>query len=244
MTSADPVDRYLETMVAEKIYGDRARLKFYLDSLFRNVSFTDKVFLDIGGGVGLFSFYAAAKGARRVLCLEPEFEGSRSAVTEKFEAAKQSLGYENVELRKIPFQALDPTAEKFDIVFLHNSINHLDEEACIHLLSDTRHQTTYRNLFAKLFAISNHGARLIVCDCSRYNFFPMLGLKNPFARSIEWHKHQAPEVWAQLLKDVGFTDPKIRWSSFNSLGNLGRLFRNKPMAFFFHSHFCLTMTKP
>jgi SAM-dependent methyltransferase len=201
--------------------------------------------LDIGGGTGLFSFYAACMGANEVVCLEPEVEGSSSGVLEKFK--KLQLGLKDkyqVKLVSTELQNFDPNDKKFDIILLHNSINHLDEKACTNLKYDSQAIETYRMIFQKLSYLASNGSKLIITDCSRYNFFALCGLKNPFAHSIEWHKHQSPKYWAKLLSDVGFRNPKVRWSSPNQLRSIGRLVvGNKIASYFLQSHFCLTMEK-
>ena len=80
--------------------------------------------------------------------------------------------------------------------------------------------------------------------CSRRNFFALVGIRNPVAPDIEWHKHQAPEVWAELLGGAGFSKPRTRWSSFYQLRRPGRsLLGHRLAAYFLQSHFCLTMEK-
>lgn len=245
MNTAQDTALYLDAVVKERLFPNQDRLRFHTDALFRGVDFRNKTVLDIGAGVGLFSFYAAARGARRVVCLEPEVDGSTPGVLEKIDRLKKVLGRHNVEFSPITLQAFEPGAEKFDVVLLHNSINHLDENACINLLRDPKARAVYRELFGKLFALSNRGAKLIICDCSRYNFFALLGLRNPFVPTIEWHKHQAPQAWAELLAGAGFVNPGIRWRSFNRLGSLGRLLLANPLAaYFLESSFCLRMEKP
>lgn len=77
-----------------------------------------------------------------------------------------------------------------------------------------------------------------------YLFDSAIGMKNPVQPSVEWNKHQASEVWVNLLEEVGFTEPRVRWSSFNHLRGLGRAFLGNPgAAYFFTSHFCLQMRK-
>jgi hypothetical protein len=165
--------------------------------------------------------------------------------TEKFHKISNRLKYDNATLEPITLQAFESHGKMFDIILLHNSINHLDEAACINLLKDDSSKTIYREIFLKIDSLSNKGAKLILCDCSKYNFFAFLGIRNPISPSIEWHKHQAPEVWAGLLGDVGFVNPKIRWSSFNRLRRWGKVvISNKLVAYFLSSHFCLTMDKP
>lgn len=239
------VELYLNTMVKERIYPSKGNLSFNMDSLFGDIDFKNMKVLDIGGGSGLHSFYAACSGAKEVVCLEPESEGSALGVNEKFKKLNRLLLLDNVVLEPATLQAFESHGEAFDIILLHNSINHLDETACINLLKADCSKIIYKELFSKIYSLSNKGAKLIICDCSRYNFFALLKIHNPFAPSIEWHKHQAPEVWANLLAEVGFVNSKIRWSSFNRLRHVGRvLLGNKLMAYFLRSHFCLTMDKP
>src|SRR5262245_6485905 len=245
MRAADRTAAYLDAAIKEKLYSTPERLRFRMDELFGEVDFRNRKVLDIGGGTGLYSFYAAACGAKKVLCLEPEADGSSPGVAEKIGRLKQLLGNTNVEFRPLTLQAFKPQGERFDVVLLHSSINHLDETACIHLLEDPKFRTIYQELFAKIFALSSEGARLIICDCSRYNVFPLLGLRNPFAPTIEWHKHQAPRVWAELLEGVGFVNPRISWRTFNRLGRWGAALLANPLAaYFLSSSFCLRMDRP
>jgi len=238
------IDRYLDTMIREGLYSNRKNLCFRLDMLFGGIDFKNKRVLDIGGGHGLYSFYAACRGAKTVVCLEPEAEGSFSGVVEKFHKLQGLLKCDNARMVPVTFQAFESGGATFDVILLHNSINHLDEAACIGLLADAGSRAAYQEIFAKIASLSNKGARLIIHDCSRYNLFALLGLRNPLVPNVEWHKHQSPEVWANMLTDAGFANPTIRWPSFSTLGHWGRiLLGNKIMAFCLTSHFCLTMDK-
>jgi hypothetical protein len=215
-----------------------------MSTLFRGIDIKDKSVLDIGGGNGLFSFYAASMGAKRVICLEPEDEGSTTGMADNFQKLRILLGCNNVELKKETFQDYNSDGQRFEIILLHNSVNHLDEKACINLLGQAESRIIYQGIFSKIYSLSNKGAKLIVCDCSRYNFFSLIKTRNPFAPMIEWHKHQSPKVWSGMLSEIGFTNPQIRWSSFYTLRNLGKILTsNKLMAYFLTSHFCLTMDK-
>lgn len=53
--------------------------------------------LDIGGGSCVFSLYAAASGASRVLCLEPEGAGSLKGKRETFQQVAAESGVQSVE---------------------------------------------------------------------------------------------------------------------------------------------------
>ena len=53
----------------------------------------------------------------------------------------------------------------YDVVIMHNSINHLDEEAGIHLLKSDASYKTYLTIFENVFRIMKKGGVLIVTDC-------------------------------------------------------------------------------
>lgn len=235
------IDQYFEKVIQE--YSSKGNLRFYLNYIFGDTDFKGKTMLDIGGGVGIFSFYAAVQGARFVICLEPEKEGSTKRITTKFNKLADKLGMQNVTLIDSTIQDFDYD-EQFDIILLHHSINHLDENACINLQNSESARQTYKAIFRKIGMLSKKGGRIIITDCSRYNFFSFLGVKNPLAPTIEWHKHQSPYYWAKMLCEVGFENSRVRWTSPSLLGMLGRfLLSNRVASFFLNSHFCLTMEK-
>ena len=236
------LEGYFSAVIKEGLYPNRGNLQFHLKTLFEDIVLENRRVLDIGSGSGLHSFYAACMGAKEVVCLEPETEGSRSGMGAKFRKLGGILERDQVKFEPVTFQAFEPAGKQFDIILLHNSINHLDETACIDLLNDEASKAIYLNMFSKLSALSSSGAKLIVCDCSRYNFFALLRVRNLFAPTIEWHKHQAPEVWVDLLSQVGFVNPRVRWTSFNTLRSPGRvLVGNKLLSYFLRSDFRFTM---
>jgi SAM-dependent methyltransferase len=218
------------------------RLKYR--SLFRDVSFHNKSVLDIGGGYGMSSFFMAYLGAIKCINVEPEGLGSRSGLYKKFNLIKDLLGIDNVEFRAETFQDFKSNGEVYDIVLLDQSINHLDEEACIDLQTNPNSRKTYLEIFTKLYKLSNKNSQLIISDCSRYNFFQLLNIKNPIAPSIEWEKHQSPKVWIKLLKEVGFSNPSVTWRSNPKFGKFGEVFfKSRFVYYFFNSHFDLIMKK-
>jgi SAM-dependent methyltransferase len=242
--SAGDLDLYWKAMLSDGAWPSEGNLRFFLDTLFGKTDFRNKRVLDIGGGSGLISFYAACRGARDVVCLEPEGEGSSHGAREAFQKRSAFLKLDNVVFRPTTLQAFDSDGAPFDVIVLCNSINHLDEAACMSLLETGASRIVYKELFSKMFALSSHGARLIACDCSRDNFFARYGIRNPFAPTIEWNKHQAPETWVDLLREAGFVNPEIRWTSPNRLRRWGGiLLGNRPMAYFLDSHFCLHVDK-
>jgi hypothetical protein len=87
----------------------------------------------------------------------------------------------------------------------------------------------------------NTGGRLILADSSRYNLFPLLGLKAPLAPNIEWHKHQSPGLWQRLLSPLGFVKESLRWYRCYPLRHLGCLAANRLVNFCLGSNFRLVM---
>ena len=243
MQRPDPnsFDRYFN--IAEKGMA-RGNHRFYVNYLFDGIDFKGKTMLDIGGGDGMLSFYAACSGAEKVVCLEPEVAGSTTGVNAAFQRTTSLLGEKHVQLLPRRLQEYDPGDGTFDILLLHASINHLDEDACIGLARDREAQRSYDQLFGKLSSLARPGAKLIIVDCARRNLFGDLRLNNPFLPTIEWHKHQSPQLWARHLAQAGFNNPIIRWHSFNTLRSAGRLLLgNRVAAYCLTSSFCLTMEK-
>ena len=242
--SKNKIDNFFSIMISNGAYPSKDNLKFKYDQIFGNIDFKGKNVLEIGGGAGVFCFYASVMGANWVVNLEPEGVGSKSGYIEKFKLLKDALGVNNVELIESTFQDYDPLNRKFDIILLYNSINHLDEEACIDLLTNSNSWDIYKSIFNRIYSISNNDAKIIMGDCSNKNFFPLVRLKNPIYKKIEWYKHQSPDVWIKLLRECGFINPEISWTSFNSLGKLGKfLFGNKYISYFLVSHFVLRIEK-
>lgn len=221
-----------------------ARFQSELDRFFAGVAPAGRSVLDIGGGNGIFSFGAAYLGAARVLCLEPLGDGSTDSALDSFNRLQRGVaGLSHVELKQTTFQEFQ-SSERFDIVCLHNSINHLDEIACVNLRSDRAALATYQAIARKLYGLTTPGGYLILCDCSNRNLFGDIGLISPFARCIEWNKHQTPSIWIQLFTNAGYSSPTVKWTLFNGLRTLPRLLLgNAAAAYLTHSHFRLMMRK-
>ncbi|OQP57729.1 hypothetical protein A3860_08855 [Niastella vici] len=218
---------FFDQVVNRKMYSSKKNLKFHLDNLFEHVELAQKEVLDVGGGKGLLTFYAAIKGAKKAICLEPEQAGSTRGVINAFRDLQQAFPA-TLPVELMPFtlqeflQQTKPAT--FDVVIMYNSINHLDEEACIHLLKNETSYRRYVNIFKNVYRVMKKKATLIVTDCSCNNFFNDVGMKNRLVPTIEWHKHQQPHTWIKLLKESGFRNPEVVWLSPNRLGRPGRFF--------------------
>ena len=219
------------------------RFRFYCDFVFDGVDFSGKSVLDIGGGSGVYSYYSALRGATSALCLDPEGAGSSSGVVERFQRLQELLKRPEVRFGAEAFQDWDPQGQRFDVVLMHASINHLDEEGCIHLHRDPGARQRYAKVFEKLAAISRPGASLVVVDCSRRNLFGDLGLTSPFAPTIEWQKHQRPSSGRSCWRRPASARPAFAGIA-NALGPLGSaLLGNRLGSYLTTSLFCLTMTR-
>ena len=93
MESKQKIDHYLNAAVKEGMYGNKSRLLFQMDTFFKGIDLQNKCILDVGGGNGLFSFYAACRGAKKVVCLEPEVDGSVAGMIDNFLKIKSLPGY-------------------------------------------------------------------------------------------------------------------------------------------------------
>ncbi len=237
-------DRDRFRKAAEALGHHQGNLLFQNEFLFDGVDFEGAAVLDIGAGDGASSFYAACAGARSVVSLEPEVAGSSSGMTTSFKGARDEIGADNVELLAETLQGFDPDRRTFNVFISIASINHLDEDACVRLQEDEDARRTYLETFGKLAEMANPGAALVVADCARRNAFGDLGIRNPIVPTIEWQKHQQPGFWAGLLEQAGFREPRIRWSTLNTLRRPGRaLLGNRVAAYLLTSGFCLTMER-
>ncbi len=219
-------------------------LRKYLAYLFSDISFEGRRVLDIGGGKGLHSLFAACSGAKKVVCLEPELEGSSNECFRSLEEVSDR--FPNITPRRQTLQEYQAEDEKFDILILHNSVNHLDEESCklLHLEKPSA-RDAYRRIFSKIDCLADLGAITKIADCARSSFYWDHDLRNPFALTVEWSKHQSPMIWSSFLGDLGWTQTSLRWLTPLALvdpasisPSLGRIF-----SYFTNSHFCLTMEK-
>jgi cyclopropane fatty-acyl-phospholipid synthase-like methyltransferase len=210
-------------------------------NLFKGIDLSGKRVLDVGAGNGFQSLYAAYYGADEVVAIDPLGSGSESVNGTLL--GQIAVDYPQVSHVGTTLQDYNNKGKKFDCIILKNSINHLDEQACIQLQSSRSAWESYNKMFSKLKSLSSNGCDLVVRDASHTDFWLDMGVSNPFITSIDRDKHQPPEVWANMLAKHGFTDPSIRWVSiFGQLGHLSnRIFNSKVMSYLTSNVFVLHM---
>jgi SAM-dependent methyltransferase len=239
----DAVDAYLRLLRRLDAIRWEHTMRALLEDLFRDVDLAGRRVLDIGGGDGVYAYYAAVMGAQEVVVLEPEADGHDASAMSVFERIAGSLPLASVRLER---QRVEDhrDAEGYDVIVMNASINHIDEEACMRLPRSAEARAAFQRVFRHIARLAKREARLVVTDCSRHNFFAALKVTNPLCRSIEWQKHQPPEVWAELLEEAGFTRPRVRWQPLYRFGAAGqRLLANRIAAYFLKSMFRLEMVK-
>jgi hypothetical protein len=167
--------------------------------------------LEIGAGDGMISLWLLHAGARSVVSLEPEGDGSTNGVGARAAAHRRALGLDgDWTWRAETLQAYAPD-RAFRVIVSQNSVNHLDEDACVHLLDDASARARYRSIFGRLRDILEPGGSLVVADCARANHWARLFGSSPWAPQIEWHKHQEPETWAAIMDEAGLAPVSVRW---------------------------------
>ena len=239
----DTVGTYLRLLRRLGVIRSERTTRALLEDLFRDVDFAGCRVLDVGGGDGLYAFYAAVRGAREVVCLEPEADGYDDRAAGVFGAIARGFPCLEVRLERTKVQD-HHDADGYDVIVMNASINHVDEEACTRLPCSAEAREAFRGVFAHVAGLARRAARLVVTDCSRHNFFAALGMRNPLCPTIEWDKHQPPEVWASLLEEAGFARPRVRWEPLYRFGAAGqRLLANRVAAYFLKSMFRLEMVK-
>src|SRR5262249_9510979 len=149
------------------------------ESVYKDVDVDDRSVLEIGAGAGSLCFWAGFRGAREVVGLEPDIDGSTSGDVQQFETMIWQTGLSAVTLCKETIQEYEAPAEQFDVVVSHNSMEHLDEAVVARLSHDVGARRVYGQILQKVAGSMKPGARLIICNQSKANFWPLIGRRNP-----------------------------------------------------------------
>lgn len=206
--------------VARLYQTDAHWLAVRIDDLFGRSEFTGLRVLDVGAGRGLHSSAIAALGAREVVALEPDLDGSHGGSAAVLEANAERLGLRNLRSLRCTLDAFPAEAESFDLILLYAVVNHLDETHVQTLDRSPESRARFHAILSSLRDWLRPGGELVLFDAARHHALePLLrvGLlrRHPLAPTIEWHKHQDPDVWTGLLRDVGFARVDSHWAAFS-----------------------------
>ena len=233
-------EQYFQQMCKMRGKRDEKRFRHQMQFLYKYTDFTNARVLDIGGGAGVHSFYALAKGARQAIVIEPESDGGHNGMIDTFNSWQRDVGSDVIALHQTTIQEYAADSDPFDVIVIQDAINHFDEEACVSLTSSKESQIRYQEIFKKIANLLRPGGHAVMSDCSSKNLYPALGFSNPFDRGMEWEKHQPPGIWSKLASQQGLDPIRVRWSSPSRYGALGQtLFGSAFAAWFFTSHFVI-----
>ena len=218
-------------------YASSARYRMRGDFLFAGISLAGAHVLEVGCGTGAWAVWTALHGAERVVGIEPEAQGSTTKVLATFKQTIETLGLSaKVVAAPCLLHELPLQQRPFDVVAMYDVLNHLDEDAVVDLHKNPVALKRYLSILQGLRLQMSLGGWVIVADCARDNFWKRMGLRSPFATSIEWHKHQNPQIWIDIFAQAGFQCVDLRWSP---LQPFPRLTANWLVQYITCSHFVL-----
>jgi SAM-dependent methyltransferase len=241
-SESELVERVIESARGLGLLHGGREYKNRTRELFSTLDFRGKNVLEIGCGKGLMCLWAKIHGARNVVGLEPMTVGyyDSADTPNEFASMAKDAGLDNVVMVNETVQDYR-TDMKFDIVLSLASINHIDEPSCIELRRSPAAYGSYVNTFRKLRDMMSDNGTMFIFDASNHSLLSDLRMKNPFNPHIEWFKHQAPETWAKLLGECGFTGPKISWLAEPILTHAGIGTVPRPLSYMLSSAFRLQM---
>lgn len=219
--------------------------QFTMERMFQDVSIADKSVLDIGSGRGLTTLWLALQGAKRVVSMEPELEGSRSGVVALQRARIAELGLHQVEVVTSAFEHYEPQVP-FDLIVSNASINHLNETRT-HALRSQEAFDAFVAIASQLRRWLAVGGVVVVTDACRYSLWTQamrFGLPKTLCysrlRTIDWRLHQQPEVWKRIFAQAGFSDCRIDYPVPYRLRNFAWVMNSAPAAWLLQGEFILT----
>jgi cyclopropane fatty-acyl-phospholipid synthase-like methyltransferase len=230
--------------IASKQVGYATKRRYLVRGqfLFDGITLNDAHVLEVGCGKGAWALWAALHGARKVTGIEPEDNGSTKNVLAKFRQTIEAIGLTSqVEARAEFLHQLAAPEVPYDVVIMYNVINHLDEDAVVNLHQAPNAVARYVDLLKDLRLRMRAGGWVIVGDCGRDNFWLRLGRGSPFVPTIEWHKHQNPDLWVKVFEQSGFQKYDLRWSP---LQPIPKLTANAWVQYLTCSHFVLRFRVP
>ena len=211
---------------------------YFKNYIFKDIDLKNKKIMDLGGGNGRASFFALSESPSCTSCVvDPLTEGSNNLMLEQFNYIKKKFAEDRIKFHQDFIDSL-LKPEIFDIVLMHNSINHIGEDIIEKILTNNESYNEYKKRIKPIFDRLTSKGILIVSDCGTFNFLGNLGFKNPIAPTINWKIHCEPNIWQKMIEGFGFRHIRTEWTARREFGNFGRKFlSNRICSYFLNSHF-------
>lgn len=206
--------------------------------LFDGIPLAGARVLEVGAGAGALTVWMAREGAKRVVALEPELDGSTAGASSALVTALDDPLLRGVVELQRKSLAEFRSEQPFDLAVLEGVVNHLNEHAVVRLHEDQAAVDEFVETLRPLRMLVRDGGMAIVTDVGRRSLWRVLGVEGPWTKHIEWEKHQQPHTWIDVFRRVGFELYDVRWSP---LRNTGRLTGNRLVQFFTLAHFVLRL---
>lgn len=230
--------RFDELLLNAKILKPSGYHYYFKNYIFNGIDINNKNILDLGGGNGIASFFTLFQSSSsNAWIVDPITEGSNQLMTDQYNYMKESFDGNRINFHRDYIDSLEEP-NHFDIVLMHNSINHIGEDIIEQVLVNHEKYDEYVERIQKITDRLKPGGKLIVADCGRKNFWDDIGLKSPFAPSIEWHLHCEPKTWQKMIEEIGFKHEHTKWTSRRELKGIGKiLLGNRIFSYLLGSHF-------
>lgn len=217
---------------------------YLCEHIFGNINLKGKKILDLGGGNGIAGIYAAlSEKSAAITIVDPLLDGSNARMMRQYTLLRKISKVENVTFFQGFLEDL-PDEENFDVILMHNSINHICEEHVANLHLSQTGRKIYSEKLGYILSRLKAGGILIIADCSNKNLWGLLHLPSPVAPSIDWHLHQPPEIWQEIIEEHGLRHQSTTWTARRELGSIGRIIlANRLASYFLDSHFVSKYSK-